>query len=54
MPGIREYLKEFTSDEALGDYGYLADKGLIPLPEDERAAVQAQAEALAELHLGGH
>jgi len=54
IPGIREYLKEFTSDEALGDYGYLADKGLIPLPEDERAAVQAQAEALAELHLGGH
>jgi phosphate transport system substrate-binding protein len=54
IPGIREYLKEFTSDSAWGDFGYLADKGLIPLPEQERKAVQAQAEGLQELHLGAH
>jgi phosphate transport system substrate-binding protein len=32
IPGIREYLKEFTSDAARGDFGYLSDKGLVPLP----------------------
>jgi phosphate transport system substrate-binding protein len=54
IPGIREYLAEFTSDSAWGDFGYLADKGLIPLPEDEREAVQSQAQNLTELHLGAH
>ena len=33
IPGIEEYVAEFTSDEAWGDEGYLAEKGLIPLPE---------------------
>jgi phosphate transport system substrate-binding protein len=31
IPGIREYVKEFTSDKAIGDDGYLIGKGLIPL-----------------------
>ena len=35
IPGMREYLAEFISDRAMGEFGYLADKGLIPLPEDE-------------------
>ena len=37
IPGIQEFAAEFTSDEAWGDEGYLAEKGLIPLPEAERA-----------------
>ncbi len=36
IPGIREYLAEFTSDKAWGPEGYLADKGLVPMPEAER------------------
>lgn len=36
VPGIREYLSEFTSDKAWGEEGYLSDKGLIPMPDDER------------------
>ena len=51
IPGIREYLAEFTSDSASGEFGYLTDKGLIPLPSQESAAVQAQAKNLTELHL---
>ena len=31
IPGIKEYVKEFTSDRAIGDDGYLIEKGLIPL-----------------------
>jgi phosphate transport system substrate-binding protein len=37
VPGIQEYLQEFTSDDAWGDFGYLTDRGLIPLPEARRA-----------------
>ncbi|WP_430460596.1 PstS family phosphate ABC transporter substrate-binding protein [Thalassolituus sp. LLYu03] len=34
IPGIQEYLNEFTSERAMGEDGYLADKGMIPLTED--------------------
>jgi len=36
IPGIQEYLNEFSSDKAWGPEGYLADKGMIPMPEEER------------------
>jgi len=51
IPGIREYLKEFTSDSAWGDFGYLSDKGLVPLPEQERKQVLAQVQSLTNLKL---
>lgn len=51
VPGIREYVGEFMSDAAVGEFGYLADSGLIPLSNEERKAAQAQAKSLAELHL---
>ena len=35
IPGMAEYTAEFSSDAAAGEEGYLADKGLIPLFEDE-------------------
>ena len=38
VPGIQEYVAEFTSEPAWGDEGYLSDKGLIPLPADARKA----------------
>jgi phosphate transport system substrate-binding protein len=46
IPGIKEYVAEFTSDKAWGDEGYLADKGLIPLPTAERKSVAAAANDL--------
>ena len=49
IPGIREYLAEFTSDRAWGDEGYLSDRGLIPMPEDERAKFKADAQGLNSL-----
>ncbi|MCC6598752.1 MAG: PstS family phosphate ABC transporter substrate-binding protein [Alphaproteobacteria bacterium] len=39
-PGIREFLKELVSDKAAGMDGYLAVKGLIPLPEEELQEMQ--------------
>lgn len=35
IPGIKEYLGEFTSKKAMSEDGYLADKGLIPMPAAE-------------------
>jgi phosphate transport system substrate-binding protein len=35
VPGLREYIAEFTSEAAAGPDGYLADMGLIPLPDAE-------------------
>lgn len=43
VPGIKEYVAEFVSDKAFGPEGYLADKGLIALPDVMRAAVRKQA-----------
>ena len=47
IPGISEYVAEFTSEKAFGSGGYLQEKGLIPAPSDERAAVRAAASGLS-------
>jgi len=51
VPGLQDYVAAFTDDQAWGPDGYLADKGLIPLPEAERAKIRAQAAALANLSM---
>lgn len=51
IPGVEEYLAEFISDNAMGEYGYLADRGLIPLPEDEYAALADDVKNLRNLSL---
>lgn len=49
VKGIREYMAEFASDEALNPDGYLAEKGLVALPASEKAASIAAAKALTPL-----
>lgn len=51
VPGLKEYISEFTSDAAAGEDGYLSDKGLIPLTDSERKAVREGALALQNLRL---
>ena len=51
IPGIKEYLAEFTADKAWGDEGYLTDKGLIPMPNEERNKFFTDAKALNNLAL---
>lgn len=46
VPGISEYLAEFTSEKAWGEEGYLADKGLIPMPTAERKKYASDASGL--------
>ena len=49
IPGIEEYVTEFTSEAAYGDDGYLTDKGLIPLPEADREAVRTNATSFTPM-----
>ena len=51
IPGLKEYLTEFTSQNAMGEDGYLADRGLIPLPEDEYDNVVSAVENMENLDL---
>lgn len=51
IPGIAEFLAEFTSERAWGEDGYLADKGLIPMPEEEREEWTGKAVGLAPLSM---
>ena len=44
--GIEEYIKEFTSEKAWGDDGYLVEKGLVPLPERLRNQISNSAQKL--------
>lgn len=46
IPGIDGFMKEFSSEKAWGEDGYLANKGLIPMPKEERAKF---AKAVAEM-----
>lgn len=46
IPGMVEFVKEYVSDKALGEDGYLAAKGLVTLPGDEAKKTKAAAEGL--------
>lgn len=47
VPGIREFLQEYVSEEAWGASGYLSGRGLIPLSPAER---QSSASTAINLH----
>lgn len=49
IPGMSEYIQEFTSDKACGPDGYLAEKGLIPMPDAERKEYSEDAKTLKPL-----
>jgi phosphate transport system substrate-binding protein len=49
IPGITEFLAEFTSEDAWGSDGYLADKGLIPMTDAERTEWSGKINGLSNL-----
>ena len=51
IPGIEEFLAELTSEAAWGEFGYLSDRGLIPLPESERRMVLEAVQSLESVTL---
>lgn len=51
IPGMKEYIEEFTSDKAWGEDGYLVDKGLIPMPDKERKKFRKDGQRFRDLTL---
>lgn len=51
IPGIKEFIAEFTSDKASSEDGYLLEKGLIPLPDEMRGKVRDAALKLTPLSM---
>ena len=49
IPGMKEYLQEFTSEKAWGPDGYLTEKGMIPMPDAERTKYRMNVEKLQGL-----
>jgi phosphate transport system substrate-binding protein len=49
VPGIREFAAEYVSPAALGEDGYLAAKGLVPLPAEEFAHEAAKIGAMTPI-----
>ena len=46
IPGLREFVNEYVSDKALGEEGYLVDRGLVPQPKSDLARTRADVKAL--------
>lgn len=51
VPGIQEYLNTFVSEDTIGPDGYLVDKGLIPLGDEQYLEMSGGAKALNNLAL---
>jgi phosphate transport system substrate-binding protein len=49
IPGVAEFVSEFTSEQAWGPDGYLVDKGLIPLPNADRSKTGMAAKDMSKL-----
>ena len=50
VPGLQEFVAELVSPRAMGEEGYLADKGLVPFPEAKLAEVAGKALALTPMN----
>jgi phosphate transport system substrate-binding protein len=51
IPGLNEFLIEFTDENAIGEFGYLTDRGLIPMSEEEFMQIRTAARQLSPLQL---
>lgn len=53
VPGMAEFLAEYVSDGALGEDGYLADKGIVTLPEVQLKATKEAVASMTVLKADG-
>ena len=51
VAGLEAFMAEFTSEKAWGEEGYLSDKGLIPMSDDERNDWYNKVKELASLSM---
>lgn len=46
IPGMKEFVAEYVSEKAMGEDGYLAQKGLVALPKEQAEKVRKAALAM--------
>ena len=51
IPGLEAFVAEYISDKALGEEGYLAERGLVPLAKADLARVREDVKARKPLKL---
>jgi phosphate transport system substrate-binding protein len=51
IPGIAEFVAEYTSEKALGEEGYLSEKGLVPPLKNEIGKIRGDATAMKPFKL---
>lgn len=49
IPNLQEFIEEYMSDAAMAPGGYLEERGMVPLPDAQRAAVQEAVAAAAPM-----
>lgn len=49
IPGLDKFVAEYVSEKAMGEDGYLSNKGLVALPKDEAAKMAKAAVAMDTL-----
>lgn len=45
IKGLNEFVEEYVGEDSMGPDGYLSERGLVVLPDEQRAAVQQAATA---------
>ncbi|GAB5458593.1 MAG: PstS family phosphate ABC transporter substrate-binding protein [Henriciella sp.] len=53
VPGVEAFVDEFTKEDSWGPFGYLVDKGLIPLQEAQRQQVRQNALSMQVMEDAG-
>ena len=48
---MQEFMEEFVSDAAIGDYGYLLDRGLVPLESSTQEKVRNDIRNLTSISM---
>jgi len=51
VPGLQEFMNEFTNERTFGEEGYLTEKGLIPMQAEERKQFKADVASLKNLEM---
>jgi phosphate transport system substrate-binding protein len=49
IPGLEEFIAEYMSEDAMGPGGYLEERGLVVLPDEQRAQVQQAVLSAASM-----
>ena len=46
IPGLKEFMAEYVSDRAIGEEGYLTDRGLVALEKSSLTKVRADVNSM--------